>query len=196
MPGHTVSVVLHVVEVNPPLPPVLLQQVALGAAQVDPAALWQAEGWEGCICRPGTATGSPSPLARLRSPPDPQPGRTSSQFCSSFTQNLARWKLLLSVRSGGEGSGSVPSLLHPPSAATPDPLMPMPAPSQPGTFAAAGSFLFTRHRALTVADDGGPCPAVVDAAHGLVALRTSRVLGVAGKHSAGGGGISGVPTVG
>lgn len=42
----TVSIVLHIVEVNPALPPVLLQQVALGAAQVNPAALWQEQGWE------------------------------------------------------------------------------------------------------------------------------------------------------
>lgn len=102
-PGPTVSVVLHVVEVDPALPPVLLQQVTLGAAEVDPAALRQAEGWWGRGA--GTGSGPPPLPPRLRAP---GPGRTSSQLRSSFTQNLARWKLLLSVRSGGEGSGSAP----------------------------------------------------------------------------------------
>lgn len=46
----------------------------------------------------------PFPSGEAPQPPrTPSPAVTSSQFCSSFTQNLARWKLLLSVRSEGEG---------------------------------------------------------------------------------------------
>lgn len=103
--GPTISVVLHIVEVNPPLPPVLLQQVALGATQVNPAALRQEKGWQGCAHVPTTST--PCPVGRLHST---RPPRTSSQFCSSFTQNLARWKLPLSVRSG-EGNRGLLTLL-------------------------------------------------------------------------------------
>lgn len=47
-------------------------------------------------------------------------------------------------------------------------------------------------RALTVADDGSSRPAVIDAAHGLVALGARRVLGErGGAVSSGGGGGSG-----
>lgn len=77
-------------------------------------------------------TGSRSPPgkaprpSRVRPCPRPPPHpRTSSQFCNSFTQNLARWKLLLSVRSGGERSGSVP--LHPHSPPVPAPAAPSPS---------------------------------------------------------------------
>lgn len=180
--GRTVSIVLHIVEVNPPLPPVLLQQVALGAAQVDPAALQQEKGWEGCAHIPTTST--PRPVARLRSPLAP---RTSSQFCSSFTQNLARWKLPLSVRSGERNQGLLTPLLS----ARPTSVTTTPSPDLHSRRLLPLPIL----RALTVADDGSPGSPVIDAAHGLIALRARRVLGATGKRSAGDRGrrVSGIP---
>lgn len=117
--GPTIGVVLHVVEVNVSLPPVLLQQVTLGATQVDSAAL------RGRQALQPLRVPNPSVSPHPKNNPKAQLvlSVTSSQFCSSFTQNLARWKLLLLVRSGREVSGPAPGprVLPRPTATITDP---------------------------------------------------------------------------
>lgn len=99
---NTFSEVLSIMVVNLTQAPISFHQVVLGATQVDLTVLPNMTHrhkhaterfiihWDpGSFRKPCHSSRSVSPRGSF----------TSSQFCSSFTQNRARWKLLLSVRS-------------------------------------------------------------------------------------------------
>lgn len=102
---------------------------------------------------------------------------TSSQFCSSFTQKRARWKLLLSVRSERQkatNKKTAPSGLQQRNETnilnthTDGEMMKYKRP--------VPKLKHKRKYGFTVADNGCPRPSVVDPAHSFVSLRSGRVL--------------------